>query len=216
MSKRRPTAQIWVQGRQPFVIASRAMQTSSLFMVRAAVSRLGFAAILLVGCDDATPATATDATVVDGAVITVASCQQLAMAMAANCASTPIRQCIWRGYAQLCATGNTRLLVESMRCLDATTCRTFSDSNGADACLTAAHASSETPAVRAALTSMCTSCDAGMCSSAGATAEIFPYLSDANIALVTACRGAACEPETTVMACRNSPAVAPFIACLSM
>lgn len=197
------------------------MQTSSLFMVRTAVSRLGVAALLLVGCDDATPANATDATVLDGAsgdggVITVASCQQLAMTMAANCASVPIRQCIWNGYAQLCATGNTRLLVESMRCLGTTSCRTFSDANDAVACLTAAHAANETPAVRASLQSMCSSCDGGSCGSAGATAEIFPYLSDANIALVTACRGSACEPETTVMACRMSPAVAPFIACLSM
>jgi hypothetical protein len=83
----------------------------------------------------------SDAENVGDAGALVAQCQALAMQFVANCYNeffgadggrTPdtARVCIWTAYSHLCATGNTKLLIDSMNCFNGNQyCWTFSDCN---------------------------------------------------------------------------------------
>ena len=143
----------------------------------------------------------------------VAQCESLAANFATLCAGDPGRVCGWNAYGQLCRTGNAALLVASMSCLDQTVCRTFSDPNDGAACLTTAHASGETPAVRAAIESGCTACGGTGCTTVQGTAEILPYLSDADAAMFAGCRGTACSLVEVIAACSTVPGFGLFSSC---
>ena len=144
----------------------------------------------------------------------VAECQTLAHHFATLCAGSDPRPCIWNAYADLCKTGQTQLLVDSMKCLDQTTCRTFSDPNQAATCLDTLHASSQSAAAKKYMSDTCTACNGTNCSQVVGTAEIFPYLGDADIASLSSCQGSACSVDGIVQACASSiPALQPFVAC---
>ncbi len=144
----------------------------------------------------------------------VAQCQQLALNFQTRCAGSAPRPCLWQAYGRLCATGNTQLLIDSMRCLDASTCRTFSDPNQGAACLGTVHATGETAAVRGALQALCAACDSGCTSNP--TAEIIPYLADTDLAALPACGARACVLDGLLTACGSVPGIAPFVSCAGM
>lgn len=164
------------------------------------------------GTDSGTPATDTGTPATDAGAL-VAQCQAMADTLATNCAGSAPRPCLWQGYRQLCTLGNTQLLIDAMTCLDRTTCRTFSDSNGADACLATAHAA-ESAVVQSAVSDVCNACMGTGCSMPAATGEILPYLSDADAQMLAGCRGTACTIDAIVAACPSVPGLAPFVACV--
>lgn len=145
----------------------------------------------------------------------VAECQALATTFRDNCAGSDARPCLWDAYASLCATGNTQLLVDSMNCLDRTTCRSFSDPNEGLACLETVHAAGRTAAVNAAFEATCMACSGVDCGrvQASATAEILPYVSDADIAAFQSCRGSSCSFAEFLTSCASVPSFAAFAAC---
>jgi hypothetical protein len=163
------------------------------------------------GTDTGTPGADTGTPGADAGSL-VAQCQAMADTLATNCAGSAPRPCLWAGYRELCAIGNTQLLIDAMTCLDRTTCRTFSDSNGADACLATAHAA-ESSTVQTAVADICNACMGTGCSMPAATGEIIPYLSDADVRMIAACRGTACTIDAIVQACPAVPGLAPFVAC---
>jgi hypothetical protein len=121
---------------------------------------------------------------------------------------------MWNAYAKLCETGDTKLLVDSMNCLDQSTCRTFSDANGGVACLDKIHASEESSASKGYIVDTCTTCMGTSCSASVGIAEIFPYLTDGDIAGLPACEKNACEITTLVKNCAATiPDIALFLAC---
>jgi hypothetical protein len=126
---------------------------------------------------------------IDGGPL-VARCQSLAQNFQTKCAGSDQRPCLWSAYAALCVTGQTQLLIDSMSCLDSTTCRTFSDPNQAVACLAQVHSAGETPAAKSFLESACSACDAG-CAVNG-TVEIIPYLTDSDLTTLSSCYPALC------------------------
>ena len=145
----------------------------------------------------------------------VAQCQKQAQHFASLCAGDDVRPCTWNAYAKLCQTGETQLLVDSMNCLDQTTCRTFSDANGGVACLGKTHASEESSASSDYITSTCTACKQSNCSASVGIAEIFPYLTDADIAALATCQKNGCSITTLVENCAATiPDVALFLACV--
>jgi len=157
--------------------------------------------------------TSTDASDA-GATGSVAQCQQMASHFAKLCSGSNPRPCAWDAYVQLCGSGQTQLLIDSMKCLDQTTCRTFSDPNQAAPCLASVHASGESQAAKAYLESVCTACGQTNCTTVTGTAEIIPYLSDSDIAALGNCRGNACTLDAITKACGNTvDDVAPFAAC---
>jgi hypothetical protein len=117
----------------------------------------------------------------------VMECQSLAQNFEQKCAGDDVRPCLWSAYAKLCATGQTQLLIDSMKCLDSSTCRTFSDPNEGEACLAKLHAMSETAAAKSFLQSGCNECDAGNCGTVRGTDEIFPYLLDSDFTALGSC-----------------------------
>jgi hypothetical protein len=133
----------------------------------------------------------------------VAQCQALAMGFVANCYNelgpdgglTPAtaRVCIWTAYSHLCATGNTKLLIDSMNCLGGNpSCWTFSDCNTACSCLDSLHAAEAPPATLSLLRTQCTACGYTNCASVIGEAEVIPYLADPTIAALAACAGDTC------------------------
>jgi hypothetical protein len=153
----------------------------------------------------------------DASAALIAQCQTQAQHFATLCAGSDPRPCLWNAYAQLCATGQTQLLIDSMNCLDQNTCRTFSDANNGVSCLNTLHSTDESQASRQFIIDACNACsDAGACATSYGTAEIFPYLTDADIALLASsnCRGTACTIDSAVQACASTvPDVNLFLAC---
>ncbi len=144
----------------------------------------------------------------------VAQCQAAAQNFATKCAGEAVRVCLWGAYGQLCATGHTQLLIDAMKCLDATTCRTFSDANEGNACLDALHGADDTAVAKTFDQTQCTACGGGQCATHPGTAEIFPYLPDADLTSAGKCGGDACTPDATYKACLGAIATAaPFMAC---
>lgn len=144
----------------------------------------------------------------------VAACQTRASLMATNCSDSDSRPCSWNAYRELCALGQTQLLLDSMECLSADTCRTFSDPNESLACLDATHEAGQSATARAVITALCESCGGSDCDRAWGAAELLPYLSDADLGLFEACRGTACTLDDMIDACRGSvPGLAAFEAC---
>jgi hypothetical protein len=144
----------------------------------------------------------------------VAQCQSLAMNFQTKCAGSAPRPCLWAAYGQLCKTGRTQLLIDSITCLDATTCRTFSDPNQAAQCLAGVHGTGESAAARAFLSDTCSACGQTGCSAPPTgTAEIYPYLTDADLMAVAGCRGSACTLDAIDKACAQISDIAPFAAC---
>jgi hypothetical protein len=187
---------------------------------RAGYPPLVAAAGLLAGCaagsvraeplSDATPSEASSSTTsvfeagstsepdASDASAVVAQCQDLARQFAKNCAAErppdTARTCLWTAYVHLCATGNAKLLVDSMTCFDGEnpSCWTFGDCNGACACLAAVHQAEESPAARGFIAKECQLCGAAMCGAVTGQADVFPYLPDSVIAAFDACLGGAC------------------------
>lgn len=144
----------------------------------------------------------------------VAECQTLAHHFATLCAGSDPRPCEWNAYADLCRTGQTQLLVESMKCLAQNTCRTFSDPNAAATCLDTLHKSSQSAAAKKWISDTCTACNGTNCSQVNGTDEILPYLGDADIAALSSCQGSACSVDGIVQACASSISdLQPFLAC---
>jgi hypothetical protein len=101
-----------------------------------------------------------------------------------------------------------------MKCLDATTCRTFSDPNDAAQCLANVHATGESAKARAFISGTCSACGQMGCDGAPTgTAEVYPYLTDADLDAVGACRGNACTVDAIDKACAQIADIAPFAAC---
>ncbi len=153
----------------------------------------------------------------------IAKCESLATSFANVCndeytgdAHTPDTQrvCIWTTYAQICRTGNTQLLVDSMNCFGTNpSCWIFSDPNSAARCLANVHASGESAAARALLQDVCTRCGGTNCSSVTGQAELIPYVSDSEIAAISACLGSGCTNAEFVANCPSVPDVAGIFAC---
>ncbi len=161
--------------------------------------------------DGATP---TDAGKNDASPALVAQCQTLANKFAGLCSGDAPRPCLWNGYAQLCQSGQTQLLIDSMNCLDQTVCRLFSDPNEGEACLDTTHASEEPVASQNFITQTCAACNQTNCAAGVGVAEIIPYLTDADIAALASCRGNACDINTLVQNCAGAiPDVALFLSC---
>jgi hypothetical protein len=144
----------------------------------------------------------------------VSQCQALAMGFVANCHDelgadgglTPdaARVCIWTAYSRLCATGNTKLLIDSMNCFNGNQyCWTFSDCNTACSCLDSLHAAEAPPATLALLRGQCTACGYTNCASVIGEAEVIPYLADATIATLAACAGDTCTNGDAGAQCRS-------------
>lgn len=151
----------------------------------------------------------------DASPALVAQCQTQANNFATLCAGDDIRPCLWGAYAQLCESGQTQLLVDSMNCLDQNTCRTFSDANGGVACLDTTHSSEESISSRNYITTTCNTCGNGNCVDAAGVAEIFPYLTDADIAALSSCQGNACDINAVIQSCAATiPDIALFLACV--
>jgi hypothetical protein len=150
----------------------------------------------------------------DASTALVAQCQTQAHHFATLCAGDDQRPCMWNAYAELCATGDTQLLIDSMNCLDQTTCRTFSDPNEGLACLDGVHGAHESPASTQFIIDTCTACGDTNCSSTVGPAEIFPYLTDADISSIASCRGTSCAIATVVQSCAATvPDLNLFLAC---
>ena len=144
----------------------------------------------------------------------VAQCQTQAQHFATLCAGIDVRPCVWNAYGELCKTGDTQLLIDSMNCLDQSTCRTFSDPNEGAACLQTLHNSSESASSKQWLVDWCNACGGTSCSTSFADAEIFPYLTDSDIAALSGCQGSACSLGPLIQACAASvPDVDLFLAC---
>lgn len=143
----------------------------------------------------------------------VGECEALATSLEAACAGSEPRPCIWGAYRQLCASGNTQLLVDSMRCFDGTVCRTFSDPNEAAECLTTAHESGLTATARATIQGVCEACGGSGCEAVFPSIEILPYLSDEDLAAVPTCRGDACNLDALIAACGAEPGFDLFASC---
>jgi hypothetical protein len=150
----------------------------------------------------------------DASLGLVAQCQAAAKHFAKLCAGDDVRPCLWNAYAGLCATGQTQLLVDSMNCLDNTVCRTFSDANQGNACLERVHNAEETSTAKAVGAQYCTMCGGTNCSTVTGTMEIYPYLSDDQLAAVEMCDGGA-TCTAGVSACPGAAELTPFIACVS-
>jgi hypothetical protein len=160
------------------------------------------------------PPDASDSSVVDAAPGSVAECQALANGFATRCAISPDRVCFWNAYAQLCATGHTQLLIDSMKCLDNTACRTFSDPNQGESCLQALHAQNDSAKAKAYDSAICTACGGQNCNVVNGTDELIPYLVDSDIDAFSTCAGAVCPSSSVLKSCGAPiPDVAPFAAC---
>jgi hypothetical protein len=175
-------------------------------------------------CSQSSSSATTDGGAGDGPASSdlVAKCESLATSFAQICndeytgdAHTPDteRVCIWTTYAQICRTGNTQLLVDSMNCFTGNpSCWIFSDPNSAAACLASVHASGESAAARALLQDVCTRCGATSCSTTG-QAELFPYVSDSEIAAIRSCLGTGCTNAELLANCTSVPDVSGIFAC---
>jgi hypothetical protein len=144
----------------------------------------------------------------------VAQCQALAMGFVANCYNefgpdggrTPdtARVCIWTAYSHLCATGNTKLLIDSMNCFGGNpSCWIFSDCNTACGCLDRLHAAEAPAATLSLLQGQCTACGYTNCASVIGEAEVIPYLADPTIAALAACAGRTCANGDAGANCRS-------------
>ncbi len=158
--------------------------------------------------------TTFDATPNDASQTLIQQCQSMAQNYATLCAGDDVRPCLWNAYASLCVTGETQLLVDSMNCLDKNTCRTFSDANGGVSCLDTLHASEESQASQTFIVNDCTACNQTNCQAEVGVAEIFPYLTDADIAALSSCAGSACDLDTLIQNCASTvPDVNLFLSC---
>lgn len=155
--------------------------------------------------------TTNDASQPDAAI--VSTCQALANNFVTKCAGDAPRPCAWTAYAQLCATGQTQLLIDSMSCLDSTLCRLLSDPNEGEACLEAVHTNEQSTAAKSFLASFCTRCGGSNCSSVQATDEILPYLTDLDLAALSSCAPTACTLPEFISACPSVANLQLFASC---
>jgi hypothetical protein len=176
---------------------------------------------------DAPPDGGTEAQSTTGgdASALVAQCQALAATFAQHChdeytgdALTPDteRVCIWNAYGQLCATGNTQLLVDSMNCFGQNpSCWTFSDSNSAATCLAAVHAAGETAATRSFFEQLCANCGGTGCDGGdnAGQAELVPYLLDDTLSALGSCLGTQCPTADAGFSCPAVPDYAAIFDC---
>lgn len=145
----------------------------------------------------------------------VARCVERAEHFRDLCASangaTDERVRLWAGYAELCQTGNTELLLASLECLDETQCRTFTDPNEDAACLEVVHAGQPQP-IRDVLVDVCDRC--GLADCPAYRFEIYPYLPATEAAPLAACSAeATCSADGLLAACeRDIAQLAPFVA----
>jgi hypothetical protein len=157
-----------------------------------------------------------DAAKNDASPTLVAQCQSMAQNFATLCAGDDVRPCLWNAYAALCASGQTQLLVDSMNCLDQTTCRTFSDPNEGETCLDTTHTNEESAVSSQYIVDTCNACGDSDCQAEVGVAEIFPYLTDTDITELAACQGNACDLDSVIANCAGSiPDVALFASCVS-
>lgn len=144
----------------------------------------------------------------------VVECQALAMQFVSNCYNefgpdggrTPdtARVCIWTAYSHLCATGNTKLLIDSMNCFNSNpSCWIFSDCNSACGCLDSLHAAEAPPATLSLLQGQCAACGYTNCASVIGEAEVIPYLADPTIAALAACAAGTCTNGDAGAQCRS-------------
>jgi hypothetical protein len=192
--------------------------------------RLVCASVLLVACGtggpaqdggaDADASSHPEATPADGNVdvlsdaSVVAQCQTMAQGFAALCGGDVVRQCFWNGYAQLCETGYAVLLLNSMGCLDATSCAAFSDPSAAP-CLANVHKFDESNASKSFVQGVCNACG-NPCPNIGGAAEVIPYLTAADISKLSSCAGSACTIDDVIKACASSiPDVGYFASCVT-
>jgi hypothetical protein len=145
----------------------------------------------------------------------VSQCESLASTISAGCTTTSdaSRACYFTAYGKLCKTGNTQLLVDSMNCVKGASCRSFSDANDSASCLAQVHATGESAKAKATLTQLCTACGGTDCSTITGTAEVIPYLSDADLAAVPACTGSDCSAAGIGASCSAIADIAMFAAC---
>ncbi len=115
---------------------------------------------------------------------------------------TSERVCLWEAYRDLCRTGNTQLLVDSMECLDINFCRTFSDANDGNACLNELHARAQPATVRERIVSQCTQCG-GDCSTSFGQGEIIPYLPSSEFQELASCGLEACTLDDLLSECSD-------------
>jgi hypothetical protein len=159
---------------------------------------------------DAMTDSAADAPAGD-ALSVVALCQATAHSLAAMCTGSTMQQCFWNAYASLCATGYTTLLLDSMGCLDTTTCSAFSDAD-ASTCLGNVHQFDESNASKSFVQSVCNACG-NPCPNIGGAAEVIPYLTQADDAALSSCSMGACTIDDVIKDSASIPDVAYFNAC---
>jgi hypothetical protein len=171
------------------------------------------------GSEAASPSSLSDGSVADAAAL-VAQCQTLAMQFAASCqnqvggdapAPDTQRVCIWNAYAQLCATGNAKLLVDSMSCFAGNpNCWTFSDCNTACTCLGTVHSAEESATAQSVIQSACVACGTD-CTTTLAQAEVLPYLPDSELTAFLACTDGGCAQLDSGVECASvDPAFSVF------
>jgi len=137
----------------------------------------------------------------------------MAQGFAALCTGDATQQCFWNAYGQLCATGYAVLLVNSMACLDQTTCAAFSNPGTGAACLGNVHKFDESSASKAFVQSVCNACG-NPCPNIGGDAELIPYLTLADITKLSSCSSGACTIDDVIKDCATSiPDVAYFASC---
>lgn len=160
------------------------------------------------------PTTSDTPAPTDAPTTVVEACRAAAEGFGTRCAGSAPRPCVWAAYAELCEDGSTQLLLDSMDCLDDTTCRSFSDPNEGRACLDTLHTESRSVAASDAIEALCTACGGTTCDVVSGAIEIFPFLSDADVAAIEGCRGTACTIDEIAVACSDDiPALEAFAAC---
>lgn len=182
-----------------------------------------WAVVVLGACAIASLGSGCDSGTVDGDAGTsaIAECEALATTFESNCAGSDPRPCIWAAYRALCRTGNTEVLLDSMRCLDATQCRSFADPNDGEPCLSLIHGADLPVPTAVLIEEACTDCGGANCEAwtsptmaVPGNTEILPFLSSADVAAVSSCRGTECTIDGIIGACGSVPAIAAFASCV--
>ena len=146
----------------------------------------------------------------------IAECQLLAGRFADACTADPYEACSWRAYGDLCASGNTALLVASMRCLDSSTCTRFVDAPRQ--CLIDAEIRYSGPAALQVEYALCHACaPTADCAMHEAGDELIPFFAESDLAnldtdspMCTQCW----QTQYLPAMCPSLPLLAEFAACL--
>lgn len=127
------------------------------------------------------------------------TCESLVDAQIALCAHDPDRVCRWRGYRELCRSGNHGLLKDALQCLSRTECRSFGDPNEGQRCLDALGAripEANVAFIRAVLDR----CGGGPWTPTAAI-EVFPFVRESAL---SRCSAEACSFDAIVASCGSS------------